>query len=102
MPIDATPERKTPSPGTLGRTLGLIGAWAWAVAAGGGGFLLVLEKGPLRLTNGWFALLSGISACPLTAWLLKRFAGVAVSGRIRFFTAAFLFVAGRIALFLGM
>jgi len=86
----------------LGRTLGLICAWAWAIVAGGGGFLLLLGKGPLPLTNGWFALLSGISGCPLTAWLLKKLAGVAVSGRVRFFTAAFFFVAGRIALFLGM
>jgi hypothetical protein len=102
MPIDPTPARKTPGLGSLGRTLGLIGAWAWAIVAGGGGFLLLLEKGPLNITNGWFALLSGISACPLTAWLLKRFAGFAASGWVRFLTAAFFFGAGRIALFLGM
>ena len=102
MPIDPAPSRKTPSQGKIGRTLGLIGAWAWAVVAGGGGFLLLLEKGPLPLTNGWFALLSGISGCPLTAWLLKKFTGIVVSGRVRFFTAAFIFVAGRMALILGM
>jgi hypothetical protein len=102
MPIDPTPARKTRSPGRLGRTLALTGAWAWAIAAGGGGFLLLLEKGPLPLTNGWFALLSGVSACPLTAWLLKKFAGLAVPGRARFFAAAFFFVAGRMALLLGM
>jgi hypothetical protein len=79
----------------------LIVAWAWAIVAGGGGFLLLLEKGPLPVTNGWFALLSGLSACPLTAWLLKRFAGVAVSGRVRLFTSAFFFGVGRIALLLG-
>jgi hypothetical protein len=79
----------------------VIGAWAWTTFAGGGGFLLLLEKGPLPLTNGWFALLSGISACPLTAYLLKRSSGVAVSGWVRLFAAAFFFVAGRMALFLG-
>ena len=101
MPIDPTLALKTTSPGRLGQTLGLIGAWAWAIVAGGGGVVLLLEKGPLPLTNGWFALLSGISACPLTAWMLKKFAGVAVSGRVRFLTAAFFLVAGRMALFLG-
>ena len=102
MQIDPTPVQKTPGTKGIGRTLGLVLAWAWAVVAGGGGFLLLLEKGPFPLTNGWFAMLSGISACPLTAWLFKRFAGVAVSGWARFFTAAFLFVAGRLALYLGM
>ncbi len=101
MPTDPTPARETPRPSRLARTVGVMAAWAWAIVAGGGGSLLLWEKGPLPLTNGWFALLSGLSACPLTAWLLKRFAGVAVSGRVRFFTAAFFFVAGRIALLLG-
>jgi hypothetical protein len=50
------------------------------------------------LTNGWFALLSGISACPLTSWLLKKYAGVELSGRVRFAVTAFFFIAGRIAL----
>jgi hypothetical protein len=33
-----------------------------------------------KLTNGWFALCSGISACPLTAPLLKKYAGLRLSG----------------------
>jgi hypothetical protein len=58
-------ESKAITQGTWGRLLGLIAAWAWTVVAGGGGLLLLLEKGPWPLTNGWFALLSGIAACPL-------------------------------------
>lgn len=95
-------ERRHPHPGRLGRTLALVGAWAWTAVAGGGGFLLLLEKGPLPLTNGWFALFSGLAACPLTAGLLQRFAGVAVPGWARFFTAVFFFVAGLVALLLGI
>jgi hypothetical protein len=102
MAIDHTPARKTPSLGRLGQTLGLIGAWAWAIFASGGGFLFLLEKGSLPSTNRWLALLSGISACPLTACLLKRFAGVAVSVWVRFVGTAFSFVAGKMAFFLGM
>ena len=85
----------------MGRTLGLVGAWAWALLAGGGGFLLLLEKGPLPLTNGWFALFSGISVCPVTAGLIRRFAGIAVSSWVRFCIAALFFAAGRIALLLA-
>jgi hypothetical protein len=95
-----TPEASTP--GRLGATLGPVAAWAWAVVAGGGGLMLLVEKGPLPLTNGWFALLSGIAACPLTAWVLKRLTGVTVSGRVRFFSAALVFIAGRIALAVGI
>ena len=85
-------------PRRLGATLGWFAAWAWAIVAGGGGFLLLCEKGPLPLTNGWFAMLSGIAACPLTAWLLRRLTGVTVSGRVRFSAAALFFIAGRVAL----
>jgi hypothetical protein len=77
-----------------------VAAWAWAIVAGGGGLLLLIERGPLPLTNGWFALFSGISACPLTAWLVRKFAGVAVSGRVRLAAAVVFLIAGRIALFL--
>jgi hypothetical protein len=79
-------------------TVGLIAAWAWAMVAGGGGLLLLIQKGPWPPTNGWFALLSGIAACPATAWLCKRYLGVALSGRFRFALAALFFIAGRIAL----
>jgi hypothetical protein len=68
-------------------TLGLIAAWAWAALAGGGGAMLIIEKGPWPLTNGWFALSSGVAACPLTAWLANRFFGTSFSGRARFAAA---------------
>jgi hypothetical protein len=84
--------------GRLGIRLGWIAAWAWTIVAGGGGLWLLWTKGPLPLTNGWFALFSGIAACPLTAWLLKRYTGIAVSGPVRIAAAALFFIAGKIAL----
>jgi len=84
--------------GRLGARLGWIAAWAWTIVAGGGGLWLLWTKGPLPLTNGWFALFSGIAACPLTAWLLKRYTGIAVSGPVRIAAAALFFIAGKIAL----
>jgi hypothetical protein len=76
-------------------------AWGWAAAAGGGGAVLLVEHGPFKLTNGWFALMSGVAACPLTAHLLCRRAGGAVSGRSRLAAAVLFFVAGKAALALG-
>jgi hypothetical protein len=63
---------------------------------------LLWTKGPWPLTNGWFALFSGLAACPATAWLLKKYAGITVSGTARLATAALFFVAGRIALAVGI
>jgi hypothetical protein len=77
--------------------LGWAAAWAWTIAAGGGGLWLLWTAGPWRLTNGWFALLSGIAACPLTATFLKRYAGFAPSGYVRFAAAALILIAGHIA-----
>jgi len=99
---DPEKERRAAKLRGLGAALGRIAAWAWAIVAGGGGLMLLIEKGPLPLTNGWFALMSGISACPLTAWLLRKLAGVTVTGRVRFFAALFFFIAGRIALLVGI
>jgi hypothetical protein len=81
--------------------LALIPSWIWTIMAGGGGLLLLFEKGPLPLTNGWFALMSGISACPLTSWLLKKYPGILFSGRIQFGAALAFFIAGRLALAYG-
>ncbi len=91
---------RTPRPWVA--TLGWIAAWAWAIIAGGGGLWLLWTSGPWRLTNGWFALGSGLAACPLTAWLLKRYAGLAVSGRVRFAVTLLIWVAGRIARAVGL
>jgi len=77
---------------------GQIAGWAWAIVAGGGGLGLLISRGPWPPTNGWFALLSGLAACALLGWSLKKYARVRVSGWIQFFLAVFFFVAGRVAL----
>lgn len=48
----------------------LIVAWAWALVAGVSDLALLVHKGALPITNGWFAMLSGVEACPLTALIL--------------------------------
>ncbi len=80
---------------------GWVVAWVWAVVAGGGGFLLLLARGPLPLTNGWFALFSGVAACPLTATLSQKCLGVKLPGRVRIAAALVFLLAGRIALMVG-
>ena len=82
----------------VGRAVGWVAAWPWAIVAGGGGLGLLITRGPLPLTNGWFALLSGISACPLTAWLLKKYAGITFSGLARFGMAFLIMMIGRLVL----
>ena len=96
--MSLTPDAKRSSLATVG----LAAGWAYAAVAGGGGLWLLVTKGPWPLTNGWFALLSGISACPLTAWLLKVYAGIAVSGRVQLVAAILFWLAGRLALAIGV
>jgi len=72
-------------------------AWVWALLAGVGGLALLVHEGPLPITNGWFAMFSGVAACPLTAWLLKKYAGVTISIRFQLAIALLIFIAGRIA-----
>jgi hypothetical protein len=72
-------------------------AWAWFFLAGVGGFVLLLHRGPWPITNGWFAMFSGIAACPLTASLLRRYGGVRISGSAQFIVALLVMIAGRIA-----
>ena len=50
---------------TFGAALGFVAAWAWTFPAAGGGAWLLLSKGPWPLTNGWFALFSGLAVSPL-------------------------------------
>ena len=72
-------------------------AWGWALIAGVGGFLLLVHEGPLPITNGWFAMFSGMAACPLTARLLKRYARVVIPSPVQFAVALLIFIAGRVA-----
>jgi hypothetical protein len=78
--------------------LGLIAGWMWMLAAAGSGLWLLVTKGPWPPTNGWFALLSGLAACPLLAGALKKVAGISVSGWLQFAVALLFFVAGHVAL----
>jgi hypothetical protein len=55
-----------------------VAAWIWALVAGVGGLMLLIKEGPLPVTNGWFAMFSGIAACPLTARRCCNFAASAL------------------------
>jgi hypothetical protein len=78
--------------------LGRLTSWAWTFIAGGGGLWLLFTRGPWPPTNGWFALFSGLAACPLTGWVLKKYVGTSISGWFQFGVALFFFVSGRVAL----
>ena len=84
----------------IGSVLASLAAWVWALLAGVGGLALLIHEGPLPVTNGWFAMLSGIAACPLTATLLKKNASLSVAGWVQFAVALLIFVAGRVAVVL--
>ena len=90
--------RKYLAPKKLVRLFGELLAWAYFMLAGCGGLFLILKTGPLPLTHGWYAMFSGIAWCPATAWLLKRYARVALSYWVRFAIAAIFFALGHIAL----
>ena len=81
---------------------GEIVAWIWTILAAGGGVMLLIQRGPWPLTNGWFALASGLAACPLTAWASTRILGITPSGHVRFAAAALIWLAGQIARRIGM
>jgi hypothetical protein len=81
----------------IGLVVVRVAAWAWALVAGVGGLMLLIHEGPLPITNGWFAMFSGIAACPLTAALLKKYAHVEVPGYVQFAVALMIFTAGRVA-----
>ena len=72
--------------------------WAWCLLAGGGGFGILLIRGPWPPTNGWFALLSGLVACPLLGRISQKSARLKVSGLQQFSAAVFLVALGRLSL----
>src|SRR5947208_10172888 len=78
------------------RFLAVAAAWFWTLLAGGGGLLLLLRLGPWPLTNGWFAMFSGIAACPLLPALLRRALRVEVRWPVLLAIAATIMIAGRI------
>jgi hypothetical protein len=84
----------------IGLVLVWLAGWTWALLAGVGGLVLLIHEGPLPVTNGWFAMFSGIAACPLTATLLKKHAGLSVAGWAQFALALLIFLAGRVAVVL--
>ncbi|HEY3645946.1 MAG TPA: hypothetical protein VGM16_11465 [Gammaproteobacteria bacterium] len=59
--------------------------------------MLLIHEGPWPLTNGWFAMFSGIAACPLSGWLLKRYADIRVPIWVQLGVALLIMIAGRIA-----
>jgi hypothetical protein len=74
-----------------------IVAWGWTLLAGVGGLMLLIHEGPLPITNGWFAMFSGLALCPLTRWALRRYASIAISRNLQFEVALAIFIAGRAA-----
>src|SRR5436305_6423083 len=84
-----------PMPKSL-RTVAVVAAWGWTLVAGFGGFVLLLRLGPWPLTNGWFAMFSGIAACPMLSGLLRRALRVEVRWRVLLAIAATIMIAGRI------
>ena len=80
---------------TLGVVIATTVAWAWALLAGIGGLVLLLHEGSLPIPNGWFALFSGIAACPLTA--LEETCRRRVPLHAQLTVALLIFIAGRVA-----
>jgi hypothetical protein len=77
---------------------GCLVAWAWALLTIIGGLGLIITLGPWPPTNGWFALFSGLAACPMTAWGLGRYYGIHFPGWERFFIAFTIILLGRLVL----
>ena len=70
-------------------------AWGWFFLAGIGGLILLIHEGPLPITNGWFAMFSGIAACPLVSALARRYFGVRISGGAQIMVALLIIITGR-------
>lgn len=86
--------------GMIARAIALLVAWGWALLAGVGGLVLLIHEGPWPITNGWFAMFSGVAACPLSGWLLKRYADIKVPLWAQLAIALLIMIAGRIAVVL--
>jgi hypothetical protein len=78
--------------------VGVIAGWAWCLFVGAGALGILLLRGPWPPTNGWFALMSALAACPLTGQLLRDHARLKVSGWQQFGAAVLLVALGRFAL----
>lgn len=72
--------------------------WAWCLLVGGGALGILFLRGPWPPTNGWFALMSALAACPLIGRLLRNRAHLAISGTHQFAAAVLLVSLGRLAL----
>ena len=72
----------------IGSVVAAILAWTWALVAGVGGLALLIRQGPT---------FSGVAACPLTAQLLKKHAGVTVPWMVQAAAALLIFIARRVA-----
>jgi hypothetical protein len=84
----------------VGIVLAHLVGYAWFFIAGVGGLMLLIHLGPWPITNGWFAMFSGIAACPLTPRLLKKCAGITLSGRAQCAISVLIMIAGRVAVVL--
>jgi hypothetical protein len=78
------------------RFLAVAAAWFWTLLAGVGGCLLLLRLGPWPLTNGWFAMFSGLLACPVLPRVLEKAFRVRVRWAALIAASAAIMVAGRI------
>ena len=80
------------------QTFGWVVAWGWALLTIIGGVGLIITLGPWPPTNGWFALFSGLAACPTTAWSLRRYFGINFPPWARFILAFAIILLGRLTL----
>ena len=72
--------------------------WVWTLVVAGNGVLLLVTRGIWPPTNGWFAVLSGLAACPLFARPLEKRLGIKRALWLQFVLAATFFILGHIAL----
>jgi hypothetical protein len=77
--------------------IAIVAGWVWCLFAAGGGLGLLLLRGPWPPTNGWFALASGVAACPFVGQQLRSF-NFKISGWQQFAAAVLLVSLGRAAL----